>query len=299
VSNQCDIISFTVVCFYPVYYLKYEGISKSYPSQIWYIYFNKFVRDSTLISSGLLEIAATLDCAVSIRNKFKLWQSTKGFILTTFIILILPPMYHIHFWWFYKVELIPSIDSIQNGTIYNSTKKAYQVGKYPLFDEQRGKDMRIVHSIVRDVVTPIALVIINVYILLTLRKLKKNKSTLQSTSSNQNTISSSVVSNAQRAENKKFKMIIILCINYIIGHSFVLVYYMSFNDGGIKWFFVHAFGDIFFYSSYITPFFIYYYFNNIFTKFVNEKFHCCCKKEVINSRDTLQSRSVHVKSNQA
>jgi hypothetical protein len=276
----CDVISFLIVVEYPIYYCTNCKINKSYYVQLWYIILNKHVRDGMLLSSGMFDVAATLDCAISIHKKLKFWQTRIGFTITSITILLIPAIFYIHFLWFFKVKEMKSAYTL------NYTNKTFQrnssyfvVSKPSFYNTNAGKYLRLLHSFLRDILVPFCLLIINIYILLILRRLRKKKAVLQksgssSTSNNNNIGLTASKSQSLRAENRKVKMIVAIGVNYFIGHLMIIIYYFTLNDGGLFWFFIHSVGDIFFYISYITPFFIYYYGNNHFKNYINRRiFH--------------------------
>jgi hypothetical protein len=230
--------------------------------QIWYIYSSWFVEESSLTFSTLLEIAATFDCLIVIHNKLKFFRERKIWfyfviIFSIFISIIL----QIHVIFHFKIVH-------KNGTFFNMTKvsivykienvKKSDVYLYLLFS-----------SLVRDWLSLFVLLLLNSLILLSIKKLVE-KRRMREKSDNKN-INGNLVRNSMNAEQNKAKMILVFFINFIISHSvsFYLGLPFKINQNyicydNIRWSLL-TIGNVF-------PFFIYFYFNKRFKKYITQLF---------------------------
>jgi hypothetical protein len=265
-KSVCDMFNGLIEAFYPLYGIDSLSTSTSYLIAIWYIYFHKYMGKVFLLASGFLEIVATFDCAIAMENSMKWFQRWASFILINVLIFVFSFIYNIYIVLAYKITKIGL--SLSNRTVVEYHKKANH-----FYDSKEYYYLHLINSILRDVVVIVLLFIINLYILINLKKIRERKDRLQKKTK----ISKMIKSIAYRAENRKLKMIYALCLIYIFGHSPSILYNLKVIKNNSFQVIFHAFGDVIYYISYGTPIIVYYCFNNNFKSIL--------KKKILRQRD--------------
>lgn len=267
-------IDTTIVCTH-VFDLRYNTSSQmrtSLAGNIWFVYLNVYVESSLWYASALMEIAATLDCLVLINKQFKWLISRIAFyLIVTFSILF---SFAFHAYQFYQ-HYIGRIE--YNNTVNGTT---YQVVEYypatTLFETtELSFNLMLTESIVRDVLFPAILLILNGLILLRLKKVTYKRVDMQRSTLDSQQTQARMVQTAMNAERKKGKMIIAIGINYILGHMIYAAYQIAESLGvdpnvETQWLCVFIVGQQIILISFGTSFIIYYLFNSQFNRFANQ-----------------------------
>jgi hypothetical protein len=215
----------------------------------WNVYFLFFLNNVFMGSSGYLDVAATLDCYVNITRKLK-WLHKKRY--------------------FY----------IQLGLIYGSNCLLFSF--YIIFQDyfmifrssnsQKGpyQTIKTIQNTLRDFVTGILLIFLNVIIFKYTRRSMKNKIHIQSISYSD--YMTRISEKIRQTDVKQIQMISFICLNYTIGHMPIYIYTLSdlLIQNTISYLF-YSITEIILFLSFLTPFFIYYFFNTFFSSFVNDK----------------------------
>jgi hypothetical protein len=231
-----------------------------YYIQVWFIWFHKYLSNVFYLASGMFEIAASFECAISIEGRLKWCQTKFAFVIQTLFIFI-------SCFSFYSFDIFTNIiikykfNTVINGTVVE--KVSYTIGYLIKYHHLVNK-LTEVEKIIRDISVLVILIIINLFILFKMIEIRKRKSQLQ-------TVRNSNIMNAERAESRKIKMITFLCVIFIIGHfPYVILYF--FRNSGTNWDSFSIFCDIFFYFSFTTPILAYYLFNRKFNYFLMKLF---------------------------
>jgi hypothetical protein len=256
-KSLCDILIFLVLFMYPLYFCDKCPLNGYYIMQIWYVgvywYFTMIME----LMSGFFEIVATLDCAVSIRNYPRCLLNRSTFYATSFLILA----FSLTFYWYIFFYF-----NIVNQDEMN--RSFWKVTVTDFYKSSSGSFFRFFNMILRDIIFFILLLIINLWILLSLKKVRERKSTMQLTRLTTSDVIlkqvSKTRSRAQAAERRKVKMITLLSISYFVGHSPIVIFYLPLHDDSDFWKCYYEFGLIIFHLTYVLPFFLYYNFNNQF-----------------------------------
>lgn len=270
VKSISELYLFTIDIFTFLYTCKPCNMKNSLIMQIWYVYFSWFGEESSLIFSSLLDVAATFDCLITIKNKCKIWQNNISFYIVVFISFIISISLELNVIFQFKIIKI----NITNIYDSNKTQLIYmteyveksELGPYLLFS-----------SLIRDWFTLFLLIILNIIILFSIKKLTKiRKSRSKKTSSRQ-------IQKSIKAEKLKAKMILFLLFNFIFSHSvsFYLSLPIEINGNficydNIRWILL-IIGSIF---SVI----IYYIFNKNFRNYI-----CFC---FINNNNSVHNLSL-------
>ena len=247
-----DLLQFIFQIFSPVYYCVQCETSRSYGSIVWYIGFFYYAECVVEIISGWLEVLATLDCLVIITKRAKFINSKLFAICAISFLHIYAPIFYL-FWFF-------SLDIVVDTSVTTSVSYTSQMN--PFFYTDFARYMRYLHSIVRDFVVFITLVILNFFILIFLKKNTLRKKDLLK--SDKHTAS------AEKAEKNNELMIMLIGINYLIGHFGSILYYVPFPASPQFWNCFYDFNLIPFYISYIDNNLMYYFFNKNFRKYANQ-----------------------------
>jgi hypothetical protein len=254
IKSVCDMLPGVFNLLLPLYSCD-NGcfIQYTYFIQIWYIWFHNYLSHVFYMASGFLDIAASFDCAISIEGKFKWCQERVSFIIINSFIFITCIC-------FYSFQIF-SETIIEYSSFSNITETVhYTYSSSQLFKYRKiYLKFLMAERFLRDFIVLIILVIINLFILNKMIQIRKRKSQLQTTRT-------SNVIEAERAENRKIKMIAFLCIIFICGH-FPFVIYDIFGKSGVRWQIFELFSQILFHFSFPTPIIVYFLFNEKFKLF--------------------------------
>jgi hypothetical protein len=265
-KSFCDMLTGFIEAFHSFYGIKSLSLSESYIMIFWYVYLHKYTVKSLLIASGLLEIIASFDCAIAMNRSMKWCHKWNSFIVLNISIFSFSFLYNAYSFIGYGIRI--------KGTKLNSLNETitlYETDEKPYHDSLEYYYFDLINSLLRDVIVVAILFVINLYILINLKQIKKKKRKLQ-TIPIQNE-STSIKSRAEKAETRKLKMIYSLCLIYIFGHLPNVLYYLKvFNSISYLAFILNSIVDIIYAISYGTPIWVYYFFNKQFKLILKKKF---------------------------
>jgi hypothetical protein len=224
----------------------------SYLIQIWYIWFYFFFAYIVESSSVIFEMAAILDCFITIKLILNCCQTNLFFYLFTILVIVVNVTTNSLFPLSFKIE----------SRINNNNETVYYYD-YSKFGESSLSNIMLFNSLVKDGLFFIILVILNAMILRLLMKTTDRKRNLGGNNS------ISLVA-SQSAELRKLIMIIATGLNYMIGHfPFLISAILSnFFSNFANCYFLFAL--VFYYISFADSIFFYFFFNNIFKKILLE-----------------------------
>jgi hypothetical protein len=136
----------------------------------------------------------------------------------------------------------------------------------------------VTNYIFRDFVLPIVLVVLNVLILIEIKRVTRRRIFLVSDGlSTSPPTTSQSVRVSLNAERRKLLMMIATGINYFLGHFLYFIFAVSYSFNLKLYYFFELYcidfiSNILFWISYATPFFLYYFFNIHFRTFANDTF---------------------------
>jgi hypothetical protein len=251
VKSINDFVMFVSNSFEWFYFCENCGTKSEYWMQLWYIYFYYYLEEICFTASGLLEIFATLDCFSLITKKIK------GILLKKNIIIIVAAIYLFNcsflIFYIFRSEIKGPI--VANTSIYGKpTKTAF-------YKTETFQYLHLSKTIMRDYITLVVIVVLNVLILFNITELNRARRTRT-----HNIAKSKLLLKSRRAESNKVKMIIFNGLNYLMGHLPVSMNSLLPNFG-IRSFqcYSYIFFDIMVFS-YVTPILIYYFFNTNFKR---------------------------------
>lgn len=249
-----DTLQFVFQILSPIYYSDNVYLSKSYFSQVWYIWFYYYGEYITELCSDFLDLLATFDCYVNLKTinkKLQFLQTNKFFFCLLAFILV----YSCGFYTFSIFEF-KIVDFYQNITNNKTEWIGFDIDYTDFHRSADVKIIKMVHTIVRDVVISVALMILNVLIFNFIKSslnFKMNKSG----SKNRKTL--------ERSRNRNRIMVIAIGLSHVIGHLPLIVYHLPFNKVGPVWNCFTYVSIVLFLLSYTSGFFIYFIFNRSFS----------------------------------
>jgi hypothetical protein len=243
------------------YYKDDKLAEESFAWNVWYIYFYTYTYLSLVTTSNYMELAATFDCYIVIKNKFKFMHTKKCFniILTTIIV----SSFIIHFSYLLSYVIRVEYISNNNGTTDNATTIHYEYHRSFMNRDILPSIIRydVFISVVREALPLVLLVLVNILIFKTLRQVMIKKREIQ----NRNNDTS-----ITNVELNKLKMIIAICLDYYVLRTPMALYYILYiNVESVIWNCLYFYGYAFYILSYSLKFFIYYFFNKKFKQYTN------------------------------
>jgi hypothetical protein len=257
-KSICDMIPSIINALMPLYIINnYNMISKTLVMAIWRNYFNLYLSNLMYLASGLFEVAASFNCAISIENKLKWFQTKLSFYLTVTAIFGFCFLFHSYQLFGHTI------------TNTNTTNNEYKLKQTDFAFSISFRNLKLSSTVLRDFVVLIFLIILNVYILYKMIQIRERRTRLQNTTSTcqQNQ------SNATQAEQRKAKMIILLFLIYAFGHLPYIIYYLPIRIYFYLYLsYITSCSEIFLSISYITPLFIYFWFDKKFNRVIKSIF---------------------------
>jgi hypothetical protein len=194
------------------YYNNDANRYKSFAWKIWYVYFYCYIYYSLVTISNYMELAATFDCYIVIKNKFTFMQTKKFFKMIISAVIVVCFIMH-------STYLVRKIEIINNNGTDNETivDSKYQ---HSFENGDNSIEIKYYHSvlaIIREALPLVLLVIVNILILKTLKEVMKKKREIQRTNND---------TTASNAELNKLKMIIAICLDYYILRTPLALYYI-------------------------------------------------------------------------
>jgi hypothetical protein len=247
-----DFIDFISNSFGVLYYCYNCQMSNWYIFQIWAIWFYNYVEFIAETVSAILEIAATFDCLITINKTFIYCQRKSFFYLFSTLILVGFTLFYLIFPLGYKIKKHDS-NFDYNYNDFGSTSFYSHI--------------TIIDSIIRDGIFLLIIITLNKFVLDLLKKSTQRRRELSGQVTNDNNL----LTVAQSAERKRMIMIIATGLNYMIGHFINLAFtIITTLNKELNTFCLHKFWILLYDLSYANNIFIYYFFNNVFRRFLNE-----------------------------
>jgi hypothetical protein len=255
-KSICDFILFVGYFFDPILNFHNLNLDKTYFYQLYFKYFCHYLNPLLVLYSIWFEVLATIDCYLTIENKYRFLLTKKAFIWSSFVNIIF-------FFLFYSSKLcvyqILQVNGTNNSTLLNE-KHLYKTIKTHLYFGTFYKTLTFLYLFFRDIINNCLLIFFNIMIYLTLKRVVANRKKILK--SNKASLLDSI-----KNQRNKSKMIYFSFINSLLFHSpdFVTCVYGKHHMAhSIFWVF---YGNISFQLlmfSFAVPFFIYFTFNKVF-----------------------------------
>ena len=177
-----DALLFLTQVFAPLYYCATCSTYQTLATQIWYVWLFYYLRNVVELASGFLEVAATFDCLICIKQKFAHLKTN----LTCYIVVISLTVFSAIFYIFrLMVYDIVEKRSAKNVTMTTSeglnrtmliTSSYYVIQSTAFSKSVLNKVFMFVHVSLRDALVMILTIILNIFLVGTLKdsvRLKK------------------------------------------------------------------------------------------------------------------------------
>jgi hypothetical protein len=248
-KSICDFIIYMILAFQFIGNFFPLQIKFRYFNQIFFKYFQHYLSTLALLWSVCFEVLATIDCCLSIENKYTFFLTKKSFYLNCLFIFLFFFIPYIGKLFVYSIVSL-------NGT------KFYKTVKNPFYYSIYYRVISSVYSAIRDILGTILLILFNIKIFVNLKKLTAKKKFLNN---------NSVLLKAIKAEESKAKMVYLTILNSIPLHIPFIIFenFIKFKSDIFKFGFVYYYGVFAsncLYLSYATPFIIYVSFNKVFRR---------------------------------
>ena len=188
------------------------AVNYSYSFQLFNLIVPKYICYIALLSSIMFEVMATFDRYVIVYQNFNFYHKINYRIIIGFILVYCSTFY---VYKFFTLALVSSQDA--NG------RQLYQVEKSEFGKSPGSSVLGAIHSIVRDGICVLLVVILNVLLLVKMKQLLSKKKLIIASL---RAAGSKAISNADRAESNITIMVILTGLSAILAHSLELLYFL-------------------------------------------------------------------------
>jgi hypothetical protein len=248
-KSICDFIYPTIMLGDYIYHKNDGSTDTSLIMQLWYTIVKGYFVYVSITLSINFEILATIDCLLMISKLFNSLKTFKCLKVSTFVLCFVIFIFYIPVFFYYKIDSFTVININNN----MSREISYN------FTFSENSIIRM-HSklagIFRDVIPMIILIILNIFILVTLHKVKKEKLRMK-----YNLEALSVIC-AMKAERNKVKMIFFTSLVYLFHLPLVYKWYRSLDEETC----FSILSNLSYRFSHGITFFSYFLFNNNFRR---------------------------------
>jgi hypothetical protein len=279
----CNLV---IKSFSPIVYCKTCPVSTTLFSCVYFIYFLVYASSICEMSALVCNVLSALFCLLHI-SKLKMQKPVKPsplFVLININHRILALVTAVFAACLYCYQLFQFEIVIRSRNDNSTTFKIYVVQQTNFYYSELNTVIEIISHTIRDGLNLVILIVINTLLLLKIRKkLKQNSPAIPARHSStvnakncDETISRSVANNMPASlnrltprilnEKKVTKLIVINCLNSIVGRLPILVYFIlrNLSNSSILIEFLGAFSFFSVYFCYFTKFFLFYFSNSKF-----------------------------------
>jgi hypothetical protein len=250
-----DVLIFLIRASEVIYFSEILHINQTLIMKIWFLWFYLYAQSVFVITSGMLEVIATFTCYIAISNKLEILKTKLSFYMISLTIILSASLFNIYI--LFSENIVR--DESLNGT------NSYSLNETNFYRTNFYENLQHINRILKDIVPLIGLVIFNTLIFVILHKTSKNKKVLLSNKP----ITGQIVSTALHAEVNKFKMILLVSLNYIIFRlPYVVLRLRSRKRDNEVECYYHIFSIFLYDFSFYLPIFFYYSFNKKFEKYL-------------------------------
>jgi hypothetical protein len=276
-----------------VFYLRYDckscGMANTLAGEIWNNYFATYTEICLMYVSSLMEVIMTLDCYLSISKRWKFLLKEKMFYVIISSAIVFSFLYHTYYLFGWVVVGVDMSRAVNETSANGTTTFVFE---YQIFKTVRTsfakssllKFLSVFRTMLRDVVLLLIILVLNMLILIEMRRVTVAKRrlvqnsahphvTAESTPSVAKVPESHLVLTALQAQRKRCMMVLVTGMVYSFGHVGMAVVNMQghfFPDNSTIWFCLQFAANQLLKTSYAIPFFSYYFFNNQFNKYANQ-----------------------------
>jgi hypothetical protein len=303
VKSASEFAIFIIDVFFLRYFCATCGMANTLAGEIWNNYFSSFIEICLFYVSSLMEIAVTMDCYLSIitASRFKFLLSKTSFYAIVSGSVVFNILFHVYYLLGYAV--VGAQVSLQTTANVTFEYEKFYTVKTSFGRTDTYKVFSFSHSVFRDFIILLIILLLNALILAEMRAFTKRRILLTggvathvahtaltvdntsvggvtshsartpSTVASTGQVSGSVLV-AQRAQNRRCVLILLTGLMYGLGHigqvvtNFHTKY--AYNASYDAWFCVYFVAIRLLNLSYAVNFFLYYFFNTQFKKYANE-----------------------------
>jgi hypothetical protein len=259
IFDFCNFITNFGVFFY---YCSSCTRKKSFGLEVWNIWFYNYTEYAAETASAIFEVAATFDCFITAKKLLFFCQRKLYFYLFSISVSISCVLLYLIIPFGYSIIKISS-SNVSNQTFSYYTYKTNNFGSSKFSEYFYDAD-----SSIRDGLFLLILLILNILILKLLKKSTQRRRNMVGNTTNNNS-NNNLLSTAKNAEQKRMRMIAATGLNYMVGHLIFLVYnFTTTYYANSNTFCFHNFIFFFYDLCYADSIIFYYYFNNVFKKFL-------------------------------
>jgi hypothetical protein len=195
------------------YFYNDDKVCDSYIWQVWFIWIYYYSYYFLVSISNWMEIGATMDCYLLIKNKFKFLLTTKSFYSIMMSSVVFNTFINIHY--IFRFEIVNTINSTNQSyeimeTTYN-TKEYYVIINYMIVAYRDGLPM-------------ILLLILNGFILILFKNVLARKRRMQGNTNSDRTI-----------ETNKLKLILSISLSFIVLRMPYVIKQLPFHNNNKFW----------------------------------------------------------------
>jgi hypothetical protein len=241
VKAICDFCFFVLLAINTFYKRCSDTMRNGFILQFFYIFYH-FSFPIIELYSVYFEVLGTIDCYLSIENKYKHFLTKKAFKLSSSVIVVFFFIFYFGKAFVYKIEM--------------NDRHEYFHAKTSLYFSPFYKTLSLLHLILRDILGSFLCILFNILIFSRIKKLSEKKKRLRN--------NLALIKSIEAQENK-VKMIYFFTLNQILLHlpNFIYSSYGKFFNSKF-WTNYSQIAFLILASSYATPFIIYLLFNNRF-----------------------------------
>lgn len=293
-----DTAQFWIQVFAPLYFCTTCPTFETHDSQIWFVWFYYYAENVFELASGFLEVAATFDCLITVKQMFPQLKTNRAcFIFVTMATIYSILFYSFRLFTYDIVEINMKRNATTNNNTFLVTTSRFVLQSSKFSKTVLNKALKFMHTASRDALVMITTLVLNMFLLATLKdavRLKKRMVASRTSAVTNLMLSSMVVDEtvannssrqqqqhqqsktkrtaAERAEVKTRIMVMLVGLNYCMGHWARFAYYIPKPDSAF-WDCFYTITLVPYFFAYVNYFFI-YLFNNTFFKYTKRMFQC-------------------------
>jgi hypothetical protein len=218
----------------------------SYWWQVWFIWFYYFASDTLACIYQHMEVAASLDCLFIVNNICSYLTRIESFFIFAIFSIVL--------------NILLNLDYILLFKIVQLSNDRFGVDLTHFSETNIHRTLNFILGFSRDLLSFILLMIINVFMLITLRKISKRKKTLKASDQASNRI--------HAAQLNKIIMILFTGLVFLLCHFPYMIYNLPIHQGGPFWdCYFRQSAEVFYDLGFFLQTIIYYSFNKTFKRY--------------------------------
>ena len=272
---------FLIKCIQPIYYCNTCELSRSYFAQFFYKYFSVYLTSVFEMSAILCQICSASYCLNLIRKN--VYNLNCSYILMAIVMIMVSGVVFLFQLFQYSINEHQIVELDANKTIYKTET-------YEIINLKIVSVIEIVSFSIRDGLLSAVLIVLNILLFVEIKRKMKQKTILlysintygtKPTLNEENceaSLNNSSKLNAEKSKNRVSIMVVLSCLNCIIGRTPILLFFVLRNFIKDDLSVLLYFAIICIYLSYSLFFFLYYTRNKLFKKIFQDYLKIIKKK---------------------